>query len=132
MNSPKLFPKLFSCYFSSSSLSRTIVHCTCRPLHIQQGLKVNPYLNSFLLHYRCYSDAKRSNDENNEEPRSKEIVGSGLSNYDVFQDSDSTEILDIDEERRLLEENPEHFQNILQKEKPNRFFGMNLKRKLNN
>lgn len=122
MNSSKLLPKLFSHYVNSLSVSRAI-HCSCRPFHF---LQVNASSNSLVHHYRRYSDG-RSDDEDSK-PGSKEIAGSGLSNYEIFDESKSTEILDIDEERRIMEQNPEYMQEMLRKEKPDRFFGMNLKR----
>lgn len=130
MTCPKLFPKLFSCYSHSLSVSKAIVHCSCRLLHIQQSLKVNVKLNSLALQYRHYSDIKGSSDEDAEKSQDTKIASGGLRNYKVFEDFDSPVILDIDEERRLLEENPEYLQEMQKRERGDRFFGMNLSRKL--
>lgn len=128
MNSPKLLPKLFSLY-NTLAVSRAKIHCTCRLLRIQQSLKLTTKLNSFAVQCRSYSE-EAGPSKKDEDSQNKEIAGARLSNYTVFQDSDSPIILDVDEERRLLEENPEHLQDLQQKVKTDRFFGMNLKSNL--
>ncbi|KAK7574376.1 hypothetical protein V9T40_011567 [Parthenolecanium corni] len=67
-------------------------------------------------------------DEDAEKSQDTKIASGGLRNYKVFEDFDSPVILDIDEERRLLEENPEYLQEMQKRERGDRFFGMNLSR----